>query len=64
MSSRGLDAGEAVVAEVDARRLVNAAVVDAPIGELDRGGLDRGVRNPVVLRCSPNSTRYGCGRCL
>ena len=31
----GLCAGEAVVAEVDVRRLVRAAVVDAPICELE-----------------------------
>ena len=36
----GLRAGEGVVAEIDVRRLVHAAVVDAPIGELDCGGLN------------------------
>jgi hypothetical protein len=34
----GLRAGEAVVAEIDVRRLVHAAVIDVPIGELDGCG--------------------------
>src|SRR5258708_71783 len=43
----GLAAGPRVVAEIDVRSLVHAAVVDPPVGVLDCGGLDGCVSDAI-----------------